>query len=106
MTRVLSLAAALIGSALLIAPVAAQAQVPAGPYYAAVPVAAPTKTDLITHSTVWNWNNTAFTANKAPERETVLCQLLVQHVGALSSFTVAGQPFDADALAKCNARAK
>ena len=55
---------------------------------------------------MWKWQDTAFVANKAPERETIVCELIVQRVGALSAFTVAGQALDADALAKCNARAK
>lgn len=106
MTRTLSLAAAFVGSAMLLAPFAAEAQAPAAGYYTATPVAKPDKTNLITRSTVWKWRDTAYTANKAPEREIVLCQLVAQRVGTLSAFTVAGQAFDADALAKCNTRAK
>ena len=105
MTRFSQIATALVGTVMLLSPIAGQAQAPAG-YYTAVPVAKPTKTSLITHSTVWKWQDTAFVANKAPERETIVCELIVQRVGALSAFTVAGQALDADALAKCNARAK
>ena len=106
MTRFSSIAAALVGSVMLLSPVAGQAQAPAGGYYTAIPAAQPTKTSLVTHSTVWKWQDTAFVANKAPERENVVCELIAQRVGKLSSFAVAGQAFDADALAKCNARAK
>lgn len=109
MTRPLSLAAAaaaLVGSALLLTPFAAHAQAPAADYYTATPVAKPGKTSVITRSTVWKLRDTAYVANKAPEREIVLCELVAQRVGTLSAFTVAGQAFDADALAKCNARAK
>jgi len=106
MTRFSSIATALVGTVMLLSPIAGQAQAPAGGYYTAVPVAKPTKTSLVTHTTVWKWQDTAFVANKAPERENVVCELIVQRVGALSAFTVAGQALDADALAKCNARAK
>ena len=106
MNRTLPIAAALVGSAMLLSPFAADAQAPAAGYYTATPVAKPDKTSLITRSTVWKWRDSAYTANKAPEREIVLCQLVAQRVGTLSAFTVAGQAFDADALAKCNTRAK
>jgi hypothetical protein len=36
----------------------------------------------------------------------VMCERVVQRVGALTSFTVAGTAFDAEMLAACNARAK
>ena len=106
MTRPLPIAAALTGFAMLLSPVAGQAQAPANGYYTAIPAAQPTKTSLVTHSTVWNWRDSAFVANKAPERENVVCELIAQRVGKLNSFTAGGQAFDADALAKCNARAK
>jgi hypothetical protein len=106
MTRFSSIAAALAGSVMLFSSAASQAQTPAGGYYAAFPVAQPNRTNLIIHSTVWKWQGTAFVASKAPERENVVCELIAQRVGKLSSFAVAGQAFDADALAKCNARAK
>jgi len=80
---------------------------PQGPgYYAATPIAAPVKTSMITRDTVWQFRDGAFTAAKAPEREMVLCQLVAQRVGKLSSFTVAGQAFDAATLDACNAKAK
>ena len=80
---------------------------PSGPgYYAATPVEAPAKTSLITRDTVWKFRDGAFTASKQPEREMVLCQLVVQRVGKLQSFTVGGQAFDAASLDKCNAAAK
>ena len=47
----------------------------------------------------------AFAAAKAPERDIVLCQLVAQRVGKLTSFTVGGQALDADTLSKCNAKA-
>lgn len=98
-------AAAVLASAALLTPVAANAA-DGEPYYAATPVTAPTKTVLITSGTLWKWNNTAFTAAKGPQRDGIVCELVAQRAGKLAAFTVAGQAFDADALAKCNARAK
>jgi hypothetical protein len=94
------------GTVVLLSPIAGQAQAPATGYYTATPAAQPTKTSFITHSTVWKWNDNAFVAGKAPEREAIVCELIAQRVGKLNAFTAAGQAFDADALAKCNARAK
>jgi hypothetical protein len=80
---------------------------PQGPgYYTATPVEAPTKTSLITRDTVWKFHDGAFNAAKAPERDIVLCQLVAQRVGKLTSFTVGGQALDADTLAKCNSKAQ
>ena len=74
--------------------------------YVAVPATASTKTSFITRSTAWRLQNDAFVAGQAPERPAVLCELVVRQVGALSSFSVAGKAYDADQLAKCNAKAK
>src|SRR6201747_1099626 len=67
-------------------------------YYAATPVEAPAKNSIITRDTMWKFRDGAFTASKAPERDLVLCQLVAQRVGKLTSFS-------ADSLAKCNAKA-
>ncbi|MBN8815578.1 MAG: hypothetical protein J0J06_09045 [Sphingomonas sp.] len=74
-------------------------------YYAATPAEAPAKTSIITRDTMWKFRDGAFTASKAPERDMVLCQLVAQRVGKLTSFTAGGQALDADSLAKCNAKA-
>ena len=104
MNRLFSLAAAALVSAAALSPVAASAA--DGPYYAAIPVAAPAKTTLITSGTVWKWNTTAFTANKATQRDAIMCEMVAKTTGKLTAFTAGGQPFDAPALEKCNARAK
>ena len=105
MTRMRSIAAALAGSVMALSPTAGIAQVPGG-YYTATPVAQPTKTSFITSNLMWKWRDTAFTANKTNSRDGIVCQMIVQRAGALSAFTAGGQAFDAEALAKCNARAK
>lgn len=106
MSRIFPIAAALLGAAMLSSPTASLAQEPTPGYYVAIPVAQPTKTSVITSNLLWKWRDTAFTANKAPARDNIVCQMIVQRTGPLSAFTAGGQAFDADALAKCNARAK
>jgi hypothetical protein len=105
MIRFTALAAAALTTAALLSPIAADAQGPAA-FYVATPVAKPAATNIITNATLWTWQDTAFTANHAPERPNILCELVVKRVGALSSFSAGGKAFDADALAKCNARAR
>lgn len=74
--------------------------------YAATPVAAPAKASLITRSTLWKCADGVCTAAQATSRDAIVCELVAKEVGALSSFTAKGQAFDADALAKCNAKAR
>ena len=105
MIRLLSLAAAALVSATLLTPIAGHAA-DTGAYYSATPVATPSKTMLITSGTVWKWTDTAYVANKGPQREGIMCELVAQRAGKLSAFSVQGTAFDAAALEKCNARAK
>ena len=106
MTRSIAFLAAAAASTMLLSSTIANAQPAEGPgYYTATPIETPTKNSLITRDTVWKLHDGAFNAAKAPEREIVLCQLVAQRVGKLSSFTVGGQAVDADMLAKCNAKA-
>ncbi|OQW40367.1 MAG: hypothetical protein A4S12_10550 [Proteobacteria bacterium SG_bin5] len=100
MTRFFTVAAAAAG--LMIAP-AAFAQ--AGTYYTAVPVAAPAKASVITSGTLWKCAGPACSAPKSTQHDAIMCQLVVQRVGALKSFSVNGQPFNAAELAECNSRA-
>jgi len=83
----------------------ASAQLPVN-YYVAVPAAAPASTRLITNGTAWRWENAAFVASKAPQRDVILCAAVAKRAGPLASFTVAGEAYDAEALAACNNHAK
>lgn len=74
--------------------------------YVAVPATASTKASFITRSTVWRARDGGFVAGQAPERPAVLCELVAREVGTLASFSVAGTAYDAEQLAKCNAKAK
>ena len=105
MKHLVSLAAALLVSGALFSASTSNAQAPTG-YYVAVPAVQPAKPTLVTRNTAWSLQGGAFVAAQAPERHQVLCQLVADRVGGLSSFTVKGKAYDAEQLAKCNARAK
>lgn len=98
------IASAVLASAALLAAAGASAQT-VRTYYVATPAAAPAKDRLMTRATPWRLQNGAFVAAQAPERDLVLCQLVAKDVGELSAFSAGGKAFDADALAKCNAKA-
>ena len=104
MVRFLSVAA-VAAATLALTPAAGIAQTARG-YYAATPVTAPAKPSLITRSTLWKCGEGVCTASKANSRDAVMCELLASEVGQLSTFRANGADFDADALAKCNARAR
>ena len=103
--QLVTLAAALVVGGTMIGGTTAHAQT-AGGYYVAVPAGQPAKQTLVTRETLWKLRGNAYVAARAPERDTFLCSAVVRDAGALSSFTVGGQAFDADQLAKCNAKAR
>lgn len=105
MTRIVSFAAAIATSVMLLSATAGNAQ-PTGGYYNATPIAAPSKASVITSGTLWKCADGVCSAKKSTQRDTIMCQLVVQRVGELSAFTAGEAAFDADALAKCNARAR
>ncbi|MGJ3648512.1 CC_3452 family protein [Sphingomonas sp. GlSt437] len=104
MTRILTSAAAAIVAATLFSASAGFAQ-PVG-YYAATPATAPAKDTIITDGTLWKCGNGVCVANKAPERDLIVCQLVASNVGQLTSFTVSGTALPAATLAKCNTKAR
>ena len=104
MTRYLTVAAA-AAAALVFTPAAGMAQSAHG-YYSATPATAPAKATLVTRSTLWKCDGGVCLAPKATSRDEIMCELVVREVGALTAFSANGQNFDADALAKCNTRAK
>ncbi|MGL4312352.1 MAG: CC_3452 family protein [Sphingomonas sp.] len=104
MLRFLTSAAAAITAATLFSASAGIAQ-PAG-YYAATPATVPAKTTVITDGTLWKCANGVCVANKAPQRDLIVCQLVAQNVGQLTAFTANGTAMTAEALAKCNAHAR
>ena len=105
MNRFLAVAAA-AAATLALTPAAGFAQGGTRGYYSATPTAAPTKTSMITRSTVWKCGDGVCVASKADARDNIVCELVVREVGALAAFRANGTEFDSAALAKCNAKAR
>ncbi|WP_448662263.1 CC_3452 family protein [Sphingomonas sp. CJ20] len=97
--------AVIAATVLAFAPLPGMAQAARG-YYAATPVTAPAKASLVTRSTIWKCGEGVCVAAKANARDNIVCELVAREVGALSAFRANGTEFDADALAKCNAKAR
>ncbi len=103
MKHLVSLGAAILVAGTLVTATTAHAQAPAG-YYVAIPAVQPDDTHVVTRTAVWRLQGGAYVANQAPERAEILCELIAGKTGVLTSFSVKGQPLDADKLAKCNAK--
>ncbi|HYI39695.1 MAG TPA: hypothetical protein VE053_05175 [Allosphingosinicella sp.] len=78
----------------------------AGAQYRAEPSAPPSAARLIVKEIVWKCGSGGCVAPQGNSRPAIDCPALAREVGALRSFTVGGQPLDAAALGKCNARAR
>jgi hypothetical protein len=74
--------------------------------YRAEPAAPPASTRLIVKEIVWKCGPGGCVAPQGNSRPAVDCSALAREIGALRSFTVAGQPLDSAALGKCNAKAR
>ena len=61
---------------------------------------------VIVRDVVWSCTGESCVAQQTTSRPATDCSALAGHVGALKSFTVAGQALAANALEKCNARAR
>jgi len=103
MSRFFAVAAA-AAATLALTPVAGIAQ--SRGYYSATPVTAPEKASLVTRSTIWKCGAGVCTASKANARDGIVCELVAREVGTLTAFRANGTDFDADALAKCNTKAR
>ncbi len=105
MLRLSSLIASAAGSVLLLGATAASAQ-PASVFYSAKPVAASAATKLVVRDTVWKCGDGGcVSTSRGKSRAAFVCESLVKEVGQIESFRAGAEEFDADALAKCNAKA-
>jgi hypothetical protein len=78
----------------------------AGSHYHAQPLTKPAAAKMVVRDTIWSCGDGGCAAaGKSGSRPAIVCEVLVREVGALRSFTVAGQPLSAEQLEKCNARA-
>ena len=103
MNRFFAVAAA-AAATLALAPTAGFAQT--SRYYSATAATAPGQASIVTRSTVWRCADTGCSAPKASSRDAIMCELLAKEVGQLTAFSANGTAFDAEALAKCNTRAR
>lgn len=90
--------------------IALTALIAAAPAIAAAPVMTATPQDgvegrIITKGASWNCTAGSCKTASDGSRPMVLCQRLAREAGSLSAFHVDGRAFDAEQLAKCNAKA-
>ena len=85
----------------------ATAAAAAGPQQYRAELATPAaKPKLVARDIVWRCAGDACVAPQGNSRPASDCAALADKVGALRSFSVAGEALDAAALEKCNARAR
>ncbi|MFN3388081.1 MAG: CC_3452 family protein [Allosphingosinicella sp.] len=101
----------LIASALfLFAGAAAVAPAPsaaaAGPHYRAETAAAPGAEKVVVRGLLWHCDGAVCVAGKGNSRPAIECAALVRKVGALRSFSVAGEALAPEALEKCHGRGR
>jgi hypothetical protein len=82
----------------------AQAQ-PSGGYQLTT-VSATAAETIIANDTLWKCSGATCTAREATSRPAIVCAQAAKRIGKVESFTALGATFDADALAKCNIKAK
>lgn len=104
MIRFAPLLASAAASFLMLSATAASAQTN-GSFYAAKPVAPSSDTSLVVRDTIWKCNGDGCaSATKGKSRAAFVCESLVKEVGEVASFRAGTEEFDAEALAKCNAK--
>lgn len=60
----------------------------------------------VARDVMWRCNDAGCTAANATSRPEIVCATAAREFGKLSSFNAKGEAFDAEALAKCNAKAR
>lgn len=104
MTRTTALLLALASSFTLLSS-AAVAQ-PSGGFYALSLGQPAAKAQPIVRGMLFNCNGATCTAGEGTSRPAIVCAAAAREFGPIASFSAGGQAFDAEALAKCNAKAK
>lgn len=104
MTRTTALLLALASSFTLIS-TAAVAQ-PAGGYYNLSLTQKAPEAKPVVRGMLFSCAGETCTAGEGTSRPAIVCASVAREFGPVSSFSAGGQAFDAEALAKCNAKAK
>lgn len=76
-----------------------------GPDYRLVPSEAQSG-NKVARDVLWRCGDAGCTASNATSRPEIVCAHAVRELGQLTSFSFRGEAFDADTLAKCNAKAR
>jgi hypothetical protein len=106
MLRFLPILASIAMSAVMLGAAASPvAAAPTGPDYR-LTAAAPVSGTQISGETLWRCGDSGCTAASATSRPAIVCAKAARSLGKLESFSFRDSSFDADALAKCNAKAK
>ncbi|HMT43541.1 MAG TPA: hypothetical protein PKA59_03245 [Chakrabartia sp.] len=103
--RIVPLLAAATMSLLSLAPTIQPVHAAQGPDYRAKLVT-PVDGTRVASETLWRCAGGDCTAGKASARPGIVCVHVVRELGKVESFAFQGKDFDADALAKCNAKAR
>jgi len=94
------LRSALLSLAFVSAPAWAQA------HFVAQTETPPAQQRILARDNIWRCTDALCTSARTATRPAIVCSTLVRAVGALRSFSVAGEPFSAEQLAACNARSR
>ncbi|HZG09383.1 MAG TPA: hypothetical protein VEZ70_10440 [Allosphingosinicella sp.] len=78
----------------------------AAPHYVAQPAAQAASDTLVVRGLVWKCGPAGCTAGKSNSRPATDCAALARQVGSLIRFVAGGRELPAEALEKCNARAR
>lgn len=102
MLRSLTLILSLLSSFTLLG---ATAWAAPGNFYSATPATAPAVGKSVVRNLIWNCDGQACVAAQGNSRPAIVCATVARELGALTAFRAGEESFDADALARCNARA-
>lgn len=76
------------------------------PSYRAVPATAVATGNVVAGESLWACGAAGCTSKISASRPAIVCAQAAKKLGKLESFASNGADFDADALTKCNAKAK
>ncbi len=76
------------------------------PSYRAVPTTAVASGNVIVDGVMWRCGTDGCVASNATARPAILCAQAARKIGKIESFSFGTQTLDAEALTKCNAKAK
>lgn len=108
MKRIVAFAAAALTSVMLLGATATPAfAAGSAPGYRLVPVSAITAaTSFVASETLWKCAESGCVARAATSRPEIVCARAAKEVGPVASFSHNGKELDAEALAKCNEKAR